>query len=259
MRTRDEVLAELRQRFGTDDYCQSDVNGIDLYGMADHIVATERQRDDYHAMWKAETLAKRELADRIRESESQQAARRVMGAATLKGYLDDLTDAKNACESACHDLASAHERQKANRQWNNAVDALTYYVEAVELDRDLTLGTLGAALLPAPVAASEPVAWALYEGDTMLHATTKQSTRNSWQKDVDRGPRMVPLRIVPLYSAHPSAAAVRVTDAMVEAAAKVGSDNGFDRLYDVPSMYWDAMHKVVTAALQNAASEGASA
>ena len=65
--------------------------------------------------------------------------------------------------------------------------------------------------LESQQAASEPVAWALYEGETMLHATTKQTTRNSWQKDVDRGPRMVPLRIVPLY-AHPSAAAVTVTE-----------------------------------------------
>ena len=170
MRTRDEVLAELRQRFGTDDYCQSDVNGIDLYGMADHIVATERQRDEYHAMWTKETLAKRELADRLRELES-------------------------------------------------------------------------------PQASSEPVAWALmypslYDGSQMieLYQTRKEAE--------DMGDERTSL--VPLYP-HPSAATV--TEAMVEAAAKVGCDNGFDRDFDAPGMYWDAMHKVVTAAL-TAASEG---
>ena len=47
----------------------------------------------------------------------------------------------------------------------------------------------------------EPVAWALYEGDAVLHFTAKQSTRRDWEKDVER-PRMVPLSIVPLY-AHP--------------------------------------------------------
>lgn len=43
--------------------------------------------------------------------------------------------------------------------------------------------------------------------------------------------------------------AVTVTEAMVEAAAKVGCDNGFDRDFDAPGMYWDAMCKVVAAAI----------
>jgi hypothetical protein len=60
----------------------------------------------------------------------------------------------------------------------------------------------------------EPVAWALYEGDAVLHFTAKQSTRRDWEKDVER-PRMVPLSIVPLY-AHPRPR-VGVTEEMVEA------------------------------------------
>ena len=36
------ILRDLRERFGTDDYNQSDVNGIDLFAMADHIRSAER-------------------------------------------------------------------------------------------------------------------------------------------------------------------------------------------------------------------------
>lgn len=66
MRTRDEVLREFSRPYQSHE----DVGGPDADRMADHIVAVERQRDEYHAMWKAETFAKRELADRIRELEA---------------------------------------------------------------------------------------------------------------------------------------------------------------------------------------------
>lgn len=60
MRTRDDVL----KAFGIS---AAQFAGDYELKMADHIVAVEKQRDAYHAMWKAETLAKRELTDRLRE------------------------------------------------------------------------------------------------------------------------------------------------------------------------------------------------
>ena len=129
MRTRDEVLIARFMRNETFTLEEGEDLRDAVRGMADDLMVTERQRDEYHALWKQETLAKRELADRLRELESQQAS-------------------------------------------------------------------------------SEPVAWASYHDGCDRPWTVDLVKREPW--GVSAG-----TRIVPLY-AHPSAAAVRVTDAMVE-------------------------------------------
>lgn len=53
-RTRDEVLRE----FGV---APEFPNRLSVVTMADHIVAVEQQRDEYHRLWKAEVLKRREV------------------------------------------------------------------------------------------------------------------------------------------------------------------------------------------------------
>ncbi|MCA2991178.1 hypothetical protein [Gemmatimonas sp.] len=89
--------------------------------------------------------------------------------------------------------------------------------------------------------ASEPVAWAvMINGDTPITFAATREGVAFWEQNTSNA-------ITPLY-AHPSAAAVRVTDAMVEAACRV---------LDSPDSAWSfrrAMRQALTAAL-TAASE----
>ena len=67
-------------------------------------------------------------------------------ASDMSKIIDELWDAKSACEMACHDLTPSWERKEADIRWKHAIEAITQYVESLPT--------------PAVGAAGEAVAWA---------------------------------------------------------------------------------------------------
>ena len=106
-----------------------------------------------------------------------------------------------------------------------------------------------------PRATGEAVAWALCDDEGVFDVEQDEATAKEWVRGgADCGLVRWLRPLVFGDVAHPAPrVAVTVTEAMVEAACKV---------WDSPDSAWSfrrAMRQAITAALQNAASEGASA
>ncbi len=168
----------------------------------------------------------------------------------LHELIDDLYDAKSACELAYHDLTPMHRRDRAATQFREAVEAIATYIEA----------------LAAATRVRVLDRWTIVGSDDLIamNYTLSKEISDAWVAVVDKAfPDSAPHRVVRVALVdqnHPEMpeSSTRVTDEMVERVARAlheESENPIRGDARIPwwdaSPYWhDKMRRMARVALE---------